>query len=456
MGFLVDNEHIVTCAHIISVSNTPSGIYVQPSEAVAITFLFEDNRPTYSAHVVKWAAPNDKACPEILDIAVLRIDGSKPPNAHPAQLIDREGRGNPFRAYGYPERYKGASPTWAYGEICDRLDTGSLQIQHPRDKGIFVQGGFSGGPVWDEIREGVVGMVVAAEAQDGIAHVIPSEELVNWCPSTVYRIFSGSQHLPAMRSFNPNAIEGEVRGLEQRTERSSTSSSSQVWTFRLDRFDNDGNRLRALPVQMRGRAFDGVISEGDYVEVTGKRKGGVLNARSVYNVTTDSTVTAKRPSRLSYAVVAVFVVIFLIFFGTFGYMFVTQSGILQQLPFQVPFLSGLQSKIEISAAYRGELASVAGSSSKPGTKFVQYYVTLSNINANNRHMGYVDLKLKDTNGNIYDTATFTGSIPGAMGFSTQTRPGDKVAGNVAFNIPRDAVPKSLIYSSIYDTATFDV
>ena len=91
----------------------------------------------------------------------------KSPNTRPAKLIDQEEQGSSFRACGYPQRYEGEDQFRAYGKIHDRLNTGTLQVQHDRNKGIFVQEGFNGGPVWDEIREGVVSMVVAAAPRDG-------------------------------------------------------------------------------------------------------------------------------------------------------------------------------------------------------------------------------------------------------------------------------------------------
>jgi hypothetical protein len=469
MGFLVDAVHVVTCAHVISLSEASSNLYIEPQEPINVTFIFEDNRPQYNAHVVAWAPPKNEPCPEILDIAVLKIDGNKPREACLAQLIDREGRGNQFKTYGYPERYKGASPTWAYGEICDRLETGILQIEHSKDKGIFVQGGFSGAPVWDETREGVVGMVVSAESRDGIAHVIPSDELVKWCPKTVYRVFSGAQAIAGSRLFDPNATEGEVRGLEKRSEYSGGEhgSSTQVWTFRLERVDNEGTRLRPIPVQMSARGFNGVISEGDFVEVSGTFTDGVLTARTVYNVTTASTVAAKRVPRAAVAAGIIFLVViiagFLFVSGAFSSMF-GHSGVFDgMVPFGPESPTSSQSPTTISPAfdisgrYVGELSTVGGFSPGSGTKFSEIYATLTNLNANGRPMEPHDIKLKTSNGNVYSLDVRSGFAPNAMTTLTTSQPGEKLAGNLIFNIPQDAVPQSLVYQNMWgNTATCNV
>ena len=46
-----------------------------------------------------------------------------------------------------------------------------------------VQPGFSGGTIWDEDLEGVVGMVVAADdAATKVAYMIPAKVLLTFCP----------------------------------------------------------------------------------------------------------------------------------------------------------------------------------------------------------------------------------------------------------------------------------
>ena len=70
-------------------------------------------------------------------------------------------------------------------------------------------------------------------------------------------------------------IEGEVRGFRERseTDRNPFKGPTIVWTFHVERYDPSG-RLQPVPVQMRGRSFDGAINEGDKVQVSGKWRPG--------------------------------------------------------------------------------------------------------------------------------------------------------------------------------------
>ncbi len=84
------------------------------------------------------------------------------------------------------------------------------------------------------------------------------------------------------------AIAGEVRGFQTRTENKGRNAGNLiVWTFRLQRYDDAGNELPPLPVEMRGKRFDGFINEGDRVEVHGRwKEGRDVRAKRVHNLTT--------------------------------------------------------------------------------------------------------------------------------------------------------------------------
>jgi tetratricopeptide (TPR) repeat protein len=187
MGFLVDDTHIVTCAHVISSSTPELGsddILTQPDDPVAITFVFIDREKEYTAHVEHWGAPLNAPCPDFQDIAILKLDDPKPKLARPACLINHEEQGGTFMAYGYPECFEGAEPIWAQGSILGRLDdTNCFQIQHERDVGIFVQQGFSGTAVWAKELKGVVGMIVSGDKKRGIATAIPMDAIERVWPS---------------------------------------------------------------------------------------------------------------------------------------------------------------------------------------------------------------------------------------------------------------------------------
>ncbi len=99
-------------------------------------------------------------------------------------------------------------------------------------------------------------------------------------------------------------VEGQVRGIRERTE-SMGESSSTVWAFRIERYDRTGNRLPPVAAQMRAVAFDGSLSEGDEVRVIGTWKDGTLHGERVENLTTRATVKPKSFKKLAILFVAI-------------------------------------------------------------------------------------------------------------------------------------------------------
>ncbi len=104
-------------------------------------------------------------------------------------------------------------------------------------------------------------------------------------------------------------FEGEVQDFQQRTEQTiearSTNSGGttfwgndpvqhvtitwHVWTFRVVRYDAQGNALPPIPVEMRSTSFEGGIKDGDIVRVPyAWQAGQIIKAERVYNLTTSS------------------------------------------------------------------------------------------------------------------------------------------------------------------------
>jgi hypothetical protein len=181
--------------------------------------------------------------------------------------------------------------------------------------------------------------------------------------------------------------------------------------------------------------------------------------------TRDSRSAPRRAAKAVGVVLAVFIIaIVLIVFGLVGYTFV-QSDILNQLPFQLapeslissPSSSpSLSPKLAISAQYAGELTNVGGFSPESGMKFIKIYATISNLNAKDRPVSPYDFKLKGTNGNVYSLDVRSAFAANAMQSVTKTQPGDKLTGNLVFNVPHDMVPQNLTYQDMWDTASCNV
>jgi hypothetical protein len=126
--------------------------------------------------------------------------------------------------------------------------------------------------------------------------------------------------------------------------------------------------------------------------------------------------------------------------------------------------------VSVMATYLGESGTVTSSfgtitAAAPGNKFVTYAVYCENINAPNIQMGNpYFLTLRDTEGNLYNYDYSSGTLQqqvggrtlGALTYHTNTQPGDKVSGLIAFQIPTNATPKSLTYDDYMNRITINL
>jgi tetratricopeptide (TPR) repeat protein len=189
LGFCVGEMHVITCAHVV---NSALGLddYSRelPKGAVTVEFIYANDEKR-NANVIVW---HPKASDEarIDDIAVLELDRKKPSAISPV-LLKHNGTlfDHPFWALGYTAR--NPIGIYSHGTMCPALPNGRVQIENPKDRGIAIDYGFSGSPVWDEAQGGVAGMVAealftrtseGAAAGEGIAFIIPNEILIEAWP----------------------------------------------------------------------------------------------------------------------------------------------------------------------------------------------------------------------------------------------------------------------------------
>jgi hypothetical protein len=125
----------------------------------------------------------------------------------------------------------------------------------------------------------------------------PSPVGIGWSPSAAISQQSFATDSPAQvrdkQKRHPRkrkTLEGEVRKLKESHE----ADQYQKWSFWVQSYNEIGNRDQLVPVQMRGKSFEGAISEGDRVRITGEWQAGkTLNVSQLYNMTTDTTVKAR-------------------------------------------------------------------------------------------------------------------------------------------------------------------
>jgi zinc-ribbon domain len=162
-------------------------------------------------------------------------------------------------------------------------------------------------------------------------------------PTTINQALPVSSPQPSKGSMSPSApitppiqygkdggYEGRARNVQRSSEQLGQQLTTQILRFVLEQFDQSGNRTTIMSIEMRGLSIVGNISEGDRVEVFGKREGGLIFAEQIHNLTTGETVRAKQPSKLLRAVaygcvLAAFLVVIAGFILTFvvGYNILT-------------------------------------------------------------------------------------------------------------------------------------
>ena len=84
-------------------------------------------------------------------------------------------------------------------------------------------------------------------------------------------------------------VRGMARAVQQRT--TGSRPQMEMLQFRIERYDESGNRLPRLQVEMRSRTLmgsriSGQLSDNDEVEVDGVWQSGVLQTQSVLNLST--------------------------------------------------------------------------------------------------------------------------------------------------------------------------
>ncbi|BAZ27542.1 TIR protein [Kalymmatonema gypsitolerans NIES-4073] len=199
-GFLVSQQYILTCAHVVAdalgiARNTAQ----MPDAKLRLDFPLLAAKQFFTAQVVFWRPVNPDELAE--DIAGLKLESSPPDAAQPAKLVlSDELWGHPFRVLGFPKNQPNGA--WASGEIRAGLANGWVQLEDVKQQGYALEPGFSGAPIWDEQLQGVAGMAVAAEMERSAAKaafIIPTQVLVTaW--SELGQAFSLETVKPASQS----------------------------------------------------------------------------------------------------------------------------------------------------------------------------------------------------------------------------------------------------------------
>ncbi|WP_239167711.1 nSTAND1 domain-containing NTPase [Catellatospora coxensis] len=174
-GFLAAPDLVCTAAHVITkLLARTSG---EPGVGTQVTVRFLATGTSGTAVVEVWQPRRES------DIAVLRLTEPAPEAVRPVRLVDEpDAWGHRCRMFGFPEHHPDG--VWAVGTMHGRQGSGWLQIDDDRNAGFWATQGFSGGPVWDDDRQAVTGMIVATEALAGrrTAYAQPAAALLAAAP----------------------------------------------------------------------------------------------------------------------------------------------------------------------------------------------------------------------------------------------------------------------------------
>ncbi len=172
-AFLVGDQHVLTCAHVLLSAGVKIQLPELPSEIIRLDFpLLAANKPRF-ARICLWD--------EAKDIAGLELTSDPPAGASPVRLINTEDVwDHKFRTFGFPAGYDDG--VWASGVLKAKIGGDLIQFEDIKEQGSRVQPGFSGAPVWDETLGGVIGMVSSSDTDKKakIAFCIPFDVLSVW------------------------------------------------------------------------------------------------------------------------------------------------------------------------------------------------------------------------------------------------------------------------------------
>ncbi|MEU9144127.1 trypsin-like peptidase domain-containing protein [Streptomyces sp. NPDC048349] len=172
-GFLVAEDLLVTCAHVVHAAGS------EPGGGVRLVFPYADGAHPVEGLVLEepWRAPESE------DVALVRLGIIVPGTQVPPLGSAADAQGHGVRSYGFPGQAP-AGGHFGYAKAGDLLpatqDRGeALQLTDAND----LTTGFSGGPVVDQLTGLVVGMLTEITAPDGhsrgqgIAYATPVQVL---------------------------------------------------------------------------------------------------------------------------------------------------------------------------------------------------------------------------------------------------------------------------------------
>jgi hypothetical protein len=164
-GILVDNSHVVTCAHVVALALEKDAMQSErPTEAVQVRLEFIDSAPLFTCVVSEWwPQTNQPSGSGVEDLAVLALGDQLPETAKPQPFVKQETFAQTdFTAFGYTRASPGGD--WVNGKFSGPQPRGWVQMESGQS--LHIDRGFSGGGVWSHQPHGFVGIVVTVDSSE--------------------------------------------------------------------------------------------------------------------------------------------------------------------------------------------------------------------------------------------------------------------------------------------------
>jgi WD40 repeat protein len=226
-GILITDKLAFTCTHVVA-----TALGLPASDEPAAFSRIEMDLPLLPGSVPVTASVErflPAQGPGAGDVAVLRLDVAVP-GARPVRLLETDKRdvwGHRVRTFGFPAGRPDGE--WHHAILRARQGSGWVQADLADVNGYRVAAGFSGAPVWDDAMGGVVGMMVAAEA-DGpaVSYLIPADGLLAAVPELRTQVLAASpfRGLAAFRETDTPVFYGRDAESDQLV----TKVTAGVWT----------------------------------------------------------------------------------------------------------------------------------------------------------------------------------------------------------------------------------
>ncbi|MDY7088268.1 MAG: trypsin-like peptidase domain-containing protein [Actinomycetota bacterium] len=212
-GFVVDDAHLVTCAHVINAAlgrDRRSQDDPGPDPRVPVDFPMlgdAEGAPVRLCRVARWLPPPMSGTSGE-DIAGLVVVGEQLPiPAGPARLPEDSAPhpdGEVF-VFGQPSTPPRRSGSWVLARLLGRVGDGMLQVDSSPSSAVRLQPGYSGSPLVraDGQGDSVIGMLAVTSSRDEHrdAYGVPVDRLVRAWPEVLAGV--PPSPYPGLRPFGP-------------------------------------------------------------------------------------------------------------------------------------------------------------------------------------------------------------------------------------------------------------